>query len=68
METVSDVIIHLRDEVVPLVSGETRELVNDAIYALKAIITKQHLDKRRQSLPAEADEAWRAIWPGLEGE
>lgn len=77
METLSDVIIHLRDKVAPLVSGETQELIFDAIYALKAISTKQHLDKRSQRQPTEADleekqkladEAWAALWPGLDVE
>lgn len=37
MKTIEDVIIHLRDKVTPLIAGEPRELVFDAIYALKDI-------------------------------
>lgn len=37
MKTIEDVIIHLRDKVALLTAGETRELVFDAIYALKDI-------------------------------
>lgn len=40
METTSDVIIHLCDNVIPNITGETQERVFDAIYALKVILSK----------------------------